>query len=57
MELPAYSVRELNDSIGVLLERGFAPRFLVDGGVLKPVLKKGHLWFTLTDGDLSLIHI
>ena len=54
MELPAYSVQELNESIGVLLERGFAPRFLVDGGVLKPVLKKGHLWFTLTDGDASI---
>ena len=54
MELPAYSVQELNDSIGVLLERGFAPRFLVDGAVLKPVLKKGHLWFTLTDGDASI---
>ena len=40
MELPAYSVSELNEAIGVLLERGFAPRFLVDGAVVKPVLKK-----------------
>ena len=39
MELPAYSVSELNEAIGVLLERGFAPRFLVDGAVVKPVLK------------------
>lgn len=41
MELPAYSVQELNEAIGVLLERGFAPRFLVEGAVIKPVLKKG----------------
>ena len=54
MELPAYSVSELNEAIGVLLERGFAPRFLVDGAVVKPVLKKGHLWFSLSDGDASI---
>ena len=49
MELPAYSVSELNEAIGVLLERGFAPRFLVDGAVVKPVLTTGHLWFSLSD--------
>ena len=54
MELPAYSVSELNEAIGVLLERGFAPRFLVDGAVIKPVLKKGHLWFSLSDGEASI---
>ena len=54
MELPAYSVQELNEAIAVLLDRGFAPRFLVEGAVIKPVLKKGHLWFTLSDGDASI---
>ncbi|MFL0747398.1 MAG: exodeoxyribonuclease VII large subunit, partial [Prochlorococcus sp.] len=52
--LPNYSVRELNAAIGTLLERGFAPRFLVEASVSKPQVKKGHLWLTLTDGDASI---
>ena len=51
---PTYSVQELNSSIGSLLERGFAPRFLVDATVSRPQVKKGHLWMTLTDGDASI---
>jgi exodeoxyribonuclease VII large subunit len=52
--LPRYSVRELNDAIACLLERGFAPRFLLDATVSRPQLKKGHLWLTLTDGDATI---
>ena len=52
--IPTYSVGELNAAIGSLLERGFAPRFLVDASVSRPQLKKGHLWLTLTDGDASI---
>ncbi len=52
--LPTYSIRELNQAIGNLLERGFAPRFLLEASVLKPQIKKGHLWLTLTDGDASI---
>ena len=52
--IPTYTVCELNAAIGSLLERGFAPRFLVDASVLKPQVKKGHLWLTLTDGDASI---
>ncbi|MGB1621897.1 MAG: exodeoxyribonuclease VII large subunit [Synechococcus sp.] len=52
--IPTYSVGELNNAIGSLLERGFAPRFLVDASVSRPQLKKGHLWLTLTDGDASI---
>ncbi len=52
--LPNYSVRELNVAIGTLLERGFAPRFLVQASVSKPQVKKGHLWLTLSDGDASI---
>ena len=47
--LPTYSVAELNTAIGSLLERGFAPRFLLEATVSRPQLKKGHLWLTLTD--------
>ena len=54
MELPSYSVRQLNEAIGVLLDRGFAPRFLLEATVIKPVLKKGHLWLSLSDGDASI---
>jgi exodeoxyribonuclease VII large subunit len=54
MDLPSYSVRELNEAIGVLLERAFAPRFLIEAAVVKPLLKKGHLWLTLCDGDASI---
>ena len=51
---PTYSVRELNTAIGSLLERGFAPRFLVQATASKPQVKKGHLWLTLTDGEASI---
>jgi len=52
--LPTYSVAELNSAIGSLLERGFAPRFLLEATVSRPQLKKGHLWLTLTDGAASI---
>lgn len=52
--IPSYSVKELNGAIGALLERGFAPRFLVQGSALRPQVKKGHLWLTLTDGEASV---
>lgn len=52
--LPRYSVSELNGAIGSLLERGFAPRFLIDATVSRPQLKKGHLWLTLVDGQSSI---
>ena len=52
--IPTYSVGELNAAVGSLLERGFAPRFLVEATVSRPQLKKGHLWLTLTDGEASI---
>ena len=52
--LPRYSISELNRAIGSLLERGFAPRFLLDATVQRPQLKKGHLWLTLVDGEASI---
>jgi exodeoxyribonuclease VII large subunit len=52
--LPRYTVAGLNQAIGSLLDRGFAPRFLVDATVSRPQLKKGHLWLTLTDGEASI---
>ncbi len=52
--LPNYSVQQLNQAIGTLLERGFAPRFLVTASVSKSQLKKGHLWLTLIDGKASI---
>ena len=52
--LPRYSIGELNRSIGSLLERGFAPRFLIDATVVRPQLKKGHLWLTLMDAEASI---
>jgi exodeoxyribonuclease VII large subunit len=52
--LPLYSVAELNTAIGRLLERGFAPRFLLAASVSRPQLKKGHLWMTLSDGEASI---
>ena len=52
--LPRYSVAELNQAIGTLLERGFAPRFLLDATVSRPQLKKGHLWLTLVDDQASI---
>lgn len=52
--IPRFSVSELNGSIAALLERGFAPRFLVEATVSRPQRKKGHLWLTLTDGEASI---
>ena len=52
--LPTYSVNELNKSIGSLLSRGFAPKFILKATVSKSQLKKGHLWLTLTDGKSSI---
>ena len=52
--LTTYSVEELNKSIGLLLSRGFAPKFLLNATVSKSQIKKGHLWLTLTDGKASI---
>jgi exodeoxyribonuclease VII large subunit len=52
--LPRFTVAELNQAIGSLLERGFAPRFLLEASVGRPQRKKGHLWLTLTDGQASI---
>ncbi len=52
--LQRYSVASLNRAIGSLLERGFAPRFLLDATVSRPQLKKGHLWMTLVDETASI---
>ena len=52
--IPTFSVAELNSAIGNLLERGFAPRFLLEATVSRPQLKKGHLWMSLGDGDATI---
>ncbi|MEA5411101.1 exodeoxyribonuclease VII large subunit [Synechococcus sp. BA-120 BA3] len=52
--IPRYTVAELNQAIGALLERGFAPRFLLEATVGRPQQKKGHLWLTLVDGEASI---
>ena len=52
--LPRYGVTALNQAIASLLERGFAPRFLLEATVSRPQLKKGHLWLTFTDGQASI---
>jgi exodeoxyribonuclease VII large subunit len=52
--LPRYSVSGLNAALGGLIERGFAPRFLLDATVSRPQLKKGHLWMTLVDEQASI---
>ncbi len=52
--LPKYSVPQLNTAIGSLLERGFAPRFIVEGSVSKPQKKKGHLWLSLFEENTSI---
>ncbi len=52
--IPSYSVRELNNAIGILLERGFAPRFVIQATASRPQVKKGHLWLTLSDGEASI---
>ena len=52
--LNTYSVKELNESIGLLLSRGFAPKFILKATVSKSQIRKGHLWLTLTDGKTSV---
>ena len=52
--LTTYSVKQLNESIGLLISRGFAPKFLLKATVSKAQIKKGHLWLTLTDGKASV---
>ena len=52
--IPTYSVNQLNQSIGLLLSRGFAPKFILNATVSKSQIKKGHLWLTLTDGKASV---
>lgn len=53
--LTTYSVKELNESIGLLLSRGFAPKFILEAAVSKSQIKKKvHLWLTLTDGKASV---
>ena len=52
--LPTYSVNELNQSIGLLLSRGFAPKFILKATTSKAQIKKGHLWLTLSDGKSSI---
>ena len=52
--LTTYNVKELNESIGLLLSRGFAPKFILKATVSKSQIKKGHLWLTLTDGKASI---
>ncbi len=52
--LPEYSIKELNAAIGHLLDRGFAPRFLLKASVSKPQVKKGHLWMSLCEGESSI---
>ena len=52
--LNTYSVKELNESIGLLLSRGFAPKFILQATVSKSQIKKGHLWLTFTDGKASV---
>ena len=52
--LTTYSVRDLNKAIGALLERGFAPRFVIQATASRPQVKKGHLWLTLTDEEASI---
>ena len=54
LTLTTYSVKELNDSIGLLLSRGFAPKFILKATISKSQIKKGHLWLTLTDGKASI---
>ncbi|MCP9927225.1 exodeoxyribonuclease VII large subunit [Cyanobium sp. CH-040] len=52
--LPRYSVTSLNRAVATLLERGFAPRFLLDATVSRPQVRKGHLWMDLVDETASI---
>ena len=53
-QLPRYSVSALNGAVASLLERGFAPRFLLEATVSRPQFKKGHLWMNLVDEQASV---
>ena len=52
--LPTYSINELNDSIGLILERGLPSLFILKATVTRSQLKSGHLWLGLSDGDSSI---
>ena len=52
--LPTYSVNQLNESIGLLLHRGFSSKFILTATISKSQIRKGHLWLTLTDGKASI---
>ena len=52
--IPRFTVAELNQAIGTLLERGFAPRFLLEATVGRSQQKKGHLWLNLLDGQATI---
>ncbi|MCU0528384.1 MAG: exodeoxyribonuclease VII large subunit [Cyanobium sp. Prado107] len=54
LPLPRYSVTSLNRAVASLLERGFAPRFLLDATVSRPQVRKGHLWMELVDESASI---
>ena len=54
LPLPTYNVNELNKSIGILLKRGFSPKFILNATVSKSQFKKGHLWLTFTDGKSTI---
>ncbi len=53
-ELPEYSVKELNDAISSLLNRAFAPLFILNATISKSQLKKGHLWLSFTDNNATI---
>ena len=52
--VPKFSVGELNQAIGSLISKAFAPRFFLNASISKAQLKNGHLWLTLTDGKASI---
>ena len=52
--LPTYTVKELNEAIGLVLSRGFVKEFVLNAIVSKCQLKRGHLWLKLTDGKSSI---
>ncbi len=53
-QYPIFSVGELNQAIGNILSRGFAARFQLNATISKAQLKNGHMWLTLTDGEVSI---
>ncbi len=52
--IPTYSVKELNQSISLLLSRQFDRKFILKATVSKAQIRKGHLWLTFTDGKASV---